>query len=45
MNYVLRNRFDFSGYDDTHPCFDGLHGDIVQTLKRQNKKVIGKMKD
>ena len=24
---------------------DGLHGDIVQTLKRQNKKVIGKMKD
>ena len=39
------DRFDFSGYDDAHPCFDGLHGDIVQTLKRQNKKEIGKMKD
>ena len=24
--------------------FDGLYGGIVQKLKRQNKKVIGKMK-
>ena len=39
------DRFDFSSYDVVHPCFDGLHGEIVQNLKRQNKKVIGKMKD
>ena len=39
------DRFDFSGYNDAHSCFEGLNGDIVQPVKRQNKKVIGKMKD
>ena len=33
--------FDFSGYQDDHPCFANMSLDDVKCIKQQNKKVIG----
>ena len=37
--------FDFSGYQDDHPCFASISLDKMKRIKHQNKKVIGKFKD
>ena len=37
--------FNFSGYQDDHPCFANMSLDDVRCIKHQNKKVIGKFKD
>ena len=37
--------FDFSGYQDDHPCFASMSLDEVKLIKQLNKKAIGKFKD
>ena len=37
--------FDFSGYQDDHPCFASNPLDEVKRIKQLNKKAIGKFKD
>ena len=37
--------FDFSGYQDDHPCFASMSLDEVKCVKQLNKMAIGKFKD
>ena len=37
--------FDFSNFNDNHPCFEGMTADEVHTIKEKNKKVLGRFKD
>ena len=37
--------FDFSGYQDDHPCFASMSLDEVKHVKQLSKKDIGKFKD
>ncbi len=39
------DEFDWSGYPATHPVFSGMSDNAIAALQKQNKKVIGKMKD
>ena len=37
--------FDFSGYQDDHPCFASMSLDEVKRIKQLNKKAMDKFKD
>ena len=45
MNENHRDKFDWSGYSESHPAFNGMSKDEVIELKKRNKKVVGKFKD
>ena len=37
--------YDFSDYEPTHHCFDGIHEKDVERIRMENKKALGKFKD